>query len=452
MEKYYVLERFSLMKSSVLSAIDSMTVKRKAIEKNQKSNNIPKARELYQKLEKDREKLADNILNLKLLFCEADMDTCSTYADKLYTAVSKFNLLTPDYTKFIGAIQPLIDSIPDNETTNASVIGRLMNNVRTGYYPTDIEHVKYIKNGILFPDGKRINAFDPCCGCGMALSALTSGKLADTYGIELDEVRGEEAENCLDRVGFGSFFYSRISRDVFHLVFLNPPYLSVMQEGGSRARSEKQFLVDSLYHLMDGGLLIYIIPYYRMTSDICRILCDNFEDIQVFKFLDSEFSKFKQIAVMGIKKHKDDGSDAVEKLVQLASDVDNLPLITDLKTEHYVLPEQEKNVDLFKGAVFNLGELKRQLAMSKSMDFLFERSSLDSREKRPLLPLNVGQVGLIGGSGLINGYIDCENPHILKGRIIKEIKKSDNGDTISETHVNKMVFNVLTPQGFKSLA
>ena len=142
MEKYYVLERFSLMKSSVLSAIDSMTVKRKAIEKNQKSNNIPKARELYQKLEKDREKLADNILNLKLLFCEADMDTCSTYADKLYTAVSKFNLLTPDYTKFIGAIQPLIDSIPDNETTNASVIGRLMNNVRTGYYPTDIEVYK----------------------------------------------------------------------------------------------------------------------------------------------------------------------------------------------------------------------------------------------------------------------------------------------------------------------
>ena len=452
MEKYYVLERFSLMKSSVLSAIDSMTVKRKAIEKNQKSNNIPKARELYQKLEKDREKLADNILNLKLLFCEADMDTCSTYADKLYTAVSKFNLLTPDYTKFIGAIQPLIDSIPDNETTNASVIGRLMNNVRTGYYPTDIEHVKYIKNGILFPDGKRINAFDPCCGCGMALSALTSGKLADTYGIELDEVRGEEAENCLDRVGFGSFFYSRISRDVFHLVFLNPPYLSVMQEGGSRARSEKQFLVDSLYHLMDGGLLIYIIPYYRMTSDICRILCDNIEDIQMFRFLDNEFKKFRQIAVMGIKKPKSDGSDKVEKLVQAASDIEHMPPITDLETERYILPEREKNVELFKGAVFNMGELKRQLAGSKSMDFLFEKSVLDAREKRPLLPLNTGQIGLIGGSGLINGYIDCDSPHILKGRIIKETKKYDNGDTLSQTHVNKMVFNVLTPQGFKSVA
>ncbi len=36
MEKYYVLERFSLMKSSVLSAIDSMTVSAKAIEKKPK--------------------------------------------------------------------------------------------------------------------------------------------------------------------------------------------------------------------------------------------------------------------------------------------------------------------------------------------------------------------------------------------------------------------------------
>lgn len=453
MEKYYVLERFALTKTSVISTLESMTAKKKAIDKYQKSKKIEEARKIYQELEALKKRLCDNIINLKLLFCEADMETCGMYADKLYAAVSKFNLLTPDYTKFIEAIKPLIANIPDNETTDASVIGRLMNNVRAGYYPTDIEHVKHIKNGILFPEDRRINAFDPCCGCGMALSALTSGKLADTYGIELDEMRGEEAETRLDRVGFGSFFHSRISRDAFHLMFLNPPYLSVMQEGGSRSRSEKQFLVDSLYHLMDGGLLVYIIPYYRMTSDICRILCDNFTDIQMFRFLDSEFKKFKQIAVMGIKKSKEDGSEQAKELIQLASDVEHLPLITDLQLEYYALPNQEKRVDLFKGAVFNLGELERQLADSKSMDYLFEKSVLDAKEKRPLLPLNTGQIGLIGGSGLINGYIDCDNPHILKGRIIKETHSFDNGDgTLTETRVNKMVFNILTPQGFKSLA
>lgn len=40
--------------------------------------------------------------------------------------------------------------------------------------------------------------------------------------------------------------------------------------------------------------------------------------------------------------------------------------------------------------------------------------------KRPPLPLSIGQVGLIGGSGLINGLMECDYPHIVKGRIIKE--------------------------------
>jgi hypothetical protein len=87
---------------------------------------------------------------------------------------------------------------------------------------------------------------------------------------------------------------------------------------------------------------------------------------------------------------------------------------------------------------------------------------LDSRYKRPLLPLNIGQVGLIGGSGLINGLVECETPHIIKGRIVKEkiVNKEENRNskgelmstTVFETHSNKMIFNLLTPQGFVSLS
>ena len=33
--------------------------------------------------------------------------------------------------------------------------------------------------------------------------------------------------------------------------------------------------MESMGHLMIGGLLIYIIPYYRLTPDICRILGEN---------------------------------------------------------------------------------------------------------------------------------------------------------------------------------
>lgn len=101
-----------------------------------------------------------------------------------------------------------------------------------------------------------------------------------------------------------------------------------------------------------------------------------------------------------------------------------------------------------------MDELKRQLAKSKSVNMFFEKSRIDAMEKRPLLPLNIGQVGLIGGSGLINGYVDCEYPHIIKGRIIKEVNKYEDKDaqTLTEIRVNRMLFNVLTPDGLKRLA
>ncbi len=82
-------------------------------------------------------------------------------------------------------------------------------------------------------------------------------------------------------------------------------------------------------------------------------------------------------------------------------------------------------------------------------------------EKHPLLPFGIGQIGLVGGSGLINGLVDCGAPHIIKGRIVKETRirreetldlSGETAETVYETNVNKMVFNILTPEGFRSLS
>lgn len=98
---------------------------------------------------------------------------------------------------------------------------------------------------------------------------------------------------------------------------------------------------------------------------------------------------------------------------------------------------------------------------STGFDRLFAKSKLDSEPKRPPLPLSIGQVGLIGGSGLMNGLMECEYPHIIKGRIVKEKhistdeNEGPNGRLISteirETISNRMIFNILTPNGFRSL-
>ena len=102
----------------------------------------------------------------------------------------------------------------------------------------------------------------------------------------------------------GSFFGSNISPGAFHAVFLNPPYLSVLSENGGRSRDEKRFLIESIPLLMMGGLLIYIVPYYRLTADLCGIICDNFEQVRIHRFLDREFKQFKQVVVTGVRRRR----------------------------------------------------------------------------------------------------------------------------------------------------
>ena len=408
------------------------------------------------------QKLASALHEAALLLEELDLPRVPAYTAQLSAAVSGFHIQTPDYSKLLKAFSDWLAYIkpvlPDagTKTVSTSVIGRQMNSVRLGYYPTDPAHVAYIRRALVFPEGKTVNLLDPCCGEGNALSQLGAGENAATYGAELDDSRAEAAQEQLDHVAMGSYYFSRISRSAFHLLFLNPPYLQLY--GG--ARSEKRFLGEGYDHLMLGGVLACIIPYYRLTEDVCRFLAAHFNSLMAYRFCEEEFRKFRQIAVLGVRKPRAENP-RMARLLELASlSPDKLPTLDQIPLGSYPLPDAEKAVPLFQGARFNVRELADQMRRMGSM--LPQKSTLDGREKRPLLPLTIGQIGLVGGSGLINGLIECDAPHVLKGRVVKAVRRrtgeqydETDGTTtteIIETTSNKMVFNVLTPQGVKLLA
>ena len=462
MQNHYALRKLAESVRTIHSCCSSLPDYREKI-----SNFIEvdkkKAQQYYQLLGKELNMVALAIEDMRSPLLEIEQPQLSKLAGKLALQIKSYQIMTSDYSKLISVLSRFASQcdFSNDGTVNAKIVGRLMNNIKMGYYPTSLENIGYILNGIAFPDGTTTNLLDPCCGCGSALKKLAIGNNCYTYGIELDEARAEEAQGRLHRVGFGSFFHSRISREKFHVVFLNPPYLSVMTEGGTRSREEKRFLIESIPHLVMGGLLIYVIPYYRLTPDICRILCDNFADLSLHRFTDDEFRKFRQIVVMGLRKCKCDGTEDANELYNKALELSEIPCITDISDARYVLPDMQLKVDIFKGEIFNQYELARQLKESKSFDTMFAKSKLDTLKKRPLLPLSIGQVGLIGGSGLINGLIDCEYPHIIKGRVVKQRRNEtfenndEKGNRIStevkETVSNKMIFNILTPNGFQSL-
>ena len=456
----YAVERLREAQSDICRLTQAMVVWRARVE-NYRIQDLTAARDAYDVLAGTRKQLADTLSETQLLLMEAEEYKLAVAAGKLRDGLLGFDLMSNAYRSVYDALNGFAAQLPVDGTTNAQVVGRLMNNIKMGYYPTDPDNISLILNGIRFPEGVITNLLDPCCGCGKALRQIAQGNNCFTYGVELDEHRAEEAQTRLHRVGFGSFFYSKISHEAFHLLFLNPPYLSVLNESGGRARHEKRFLIESLGALAMGGLLVYIIPYYRLTPDICRVLVDNFENLGLWRFTDGEFKKFKQVAVLGTRKKRDVEPQDAQWLEWFAAHPASIPPLAELPEGRYTLPPRPLEVGTFKGEKFNQKELERQLSRSDSFKQLMARSELDSGVKRPPLPLSISQIGLIGGSGMINGLIQCGTPHIIKGRIVKVTRTETEdryspsgmhmGSEIRETITNKMIFNILTPNGFKAL-
>ena len=221
-EVHFAAEKVSESRNAILRGSAELLTCRARVEKYQ--SNPKRARECYEELLKVRKRLTAALGNARLALLELEEYAAAKTAGKLQVGLAGFNLMSRAYKPVYEALRGFAEKLPERpDTVNAQVIGRLMNQVRMGYYPTDPENISHILRGVRFPPGVITNVFDPCCGCGKALRQIAQGNNCFAYGVELDEYRAEEAQTRLHRVGVGSFFHSRISSEVFHLMFLNPP-------------------------------------------------------------------------------------------------------------------------------------------------------------------------------------------------------------------------------------
>lgn len=454
--RFFCLEEIARAKSLIDNTVIILPEIRSNYEKN-KDTNKREARKNLQDLQMVVKSLLEGFPMLIQQLNELGDTQLKETTLKLQKVLKGYDYIgTVDYTPLCKALKIFADKLPQKENEiNTGALAHMANRAKMGYFPTDSDHVNAIRNAMVFPDEK-VSIIDPCCGEGLALEHFAKDTLSDTYGTEIDTVRAEEAQGRLTKVGFGSFFYSNISINAFQCVFLNPPYLSAPSENGMR-RLEKSFLAESIRLLQYDGILIYIIPYYRAEKDVCRMLCENFTNLSVFRFIGKEFERFHQVVFIGKRIKRRDAYEQTEKLFEFMLEQNNIPEITALRSGIYEIPKQTREVGVFRGAKFNVTELAEQLRKSDSINRLFSEKALDDRERRPLLPLNLSQIGLVGASGMMNGLIEGDTPHIIKGRVIKEKKSNIMGENqkgnteIREVVSNKLIFNILTPNGFKSL-
>lgn len=323
---------------------------------------------------------------------------------------------------------------------------------------TTISHSdNYIKN--IFNKFKKsdreLNIFEPNCGNGDNARVAKEFLSCNYYGSEYDNDKAEQAKSICKKVAKGSLKGSRISNDVFDIVFSKANIEYELEKNMFQCmvqKPEKLLLMNTTKYARGEGILVFSIPYFRMHKDICAFIAKNFYDINIIK--DGNFT----ITLFMKKRMKrlDNADSTIYSMLRKCcfNNIDDDSFL-------YSLPNLAKEIETFKGSILDEEEAIMLAKTSGALDTFFKKQEvkkISESKTQPLLPFNLGQIGLILTSGCLDGIINENDSdiHLVKGKVSKKAESEntyEDGKMIKvETFTNKVEINILLPDGtFKTL-
>jgi hypothetical protein len=304
-----------------------------------------------------------------------------------------------------------------------------------GYYPTPELITDILRARVVFPEKNPFAVLDPCCGEGLALDRFTSGSSAVRYGIEPDNGRFESAVRCLDHVLHSPIEDCRVANKAFSLIWLNPPYdwEHLEEDSGKKCeRKEVLFLKRCMPWIAPGGILIYIIPETIWTDQLRKLLAYKFDNLEVWRFPDPDYSQFQQIVIVGRRKEKD-----------YPDPPPTIGEIEDFLHTSHVVPASNPEVKLFQSTRVSQEEIERLVPHSPCWkNFLDKARGWDNggtAQRRPPLPLHAGHLALMLAAGVLDGVMGSNgDSHVVKGKVRKNARTSvseeinpDTGGTVT---------------------
>ena len=336
---------------------------------------------------------------------------------------------------------------------------------KMGYYPTPSSLLDIIASYMAarpaqpMQSPERFIALDPCCGKGEALARVAARTgITETWGAELSLERAAEAARVLSKTYACAWQWCRVGRNSISMLFLNPPYDDDATEG---RRVELGFLEDSVYTLLPGGVMVYIIPQRRLDKKVSRFIAARFEDIRVYRFPEEEFKDFSQIVVFGRRKGgvrvvtpSQEEVDALFRLSLLEPGA--LPELTMQASALYELPPApEKDADgrpvMFRRHTWDEAEVVAEAAqrgvLRANPAWHDALSQSKGATMRPAMPLKKGHVAMLMASGLMGiQRLTRTNPDtseqetvLVKGRVVKHqdvvssVKDEESNETATTT-------------------
>ena len=188
---------------------------------------------------------------------------------------------------------------------------------------------------------------------------MCKGQLA-AFLPYIDAERALEASSRLHRVLHLDYTSVRAPHHAFQSLYLNAPYDYAEGEG---RRTEYQFLRDTTKWLQACGVLVYLVPQYRVDARMAGFLTTAYDSIRAFRFPDPEYGAFRQVVILGIAKQEPrrDESAALALLQQCRGTLPVLPEEPD-ENERYPLPAPAECKFYFRGT-----EIDPQEAMAEAI-------------------------------------------------------------------------------------
>lgn len=321
---------------------------------------------------------------------------------------------------------------------------RLANMEIAGFYASPPEVIHIISKHITTSQGGRI--LDPCTGEGIALVTLADKLGLEPFGVELHEGRAKAAREAVGqllisrhgsdnedsttvhgtRILHDSYLSLVTSRGGYNLLYLNPPYDHDDEDG----RLEYQWLVHTRPWLQPGGLLVWVVPQHMLRfRKATRYILSWYDRVQIYRFPDDTYDRFKQIVLFGVLRPKAIAPDSemVERVAQLAVGKEMLLPLTAVSEPTYTLPSLAVKHSAFKfrsqfvDPADALAEARQLGASSKDA----WREHLDPNGAnvplRPLTPLKIGHMNSVIAAGHLNNQVlaGVDERLLIKGRNYK---------------------------------
>lgn len=336
------------------------------------------------------------------------------------------------------------------ETQNHLMHPRVAHNHRdNGYFPTDQATLSRIAACLDIPAsaGGLLRIFDPCCGTGEALASLASTLQSEkiscqTYGIELEKDRAQEAMSRLTSVIKSDVENCTMQGSAVGLLFLNPPYGFAAKDNLSNQRTkrlEELFFARTFGTLQPGGVLVMIVPEAALTEHLTGEIATHCTDVRMIR---AAADTYKQLVIFGIRpKNKASISkkqaDAQQRLLL---DFENAPETLPAGMPAYCVPIAPNKV--FRPRSFKLEQdiLERELGQQQSRTLwssfsqYFGTSAVIAEKRRPLCALGQWHAALALAAGQVNGVVTSTSGRKL---LVKGSTHKTKVETKSEEYGKK---------------